>query len=413
MMTRISISDIIHNKTFRQTTSLFGSGIFLSVLSTVTTPIITRTLGPVDYGLLIFFYTITSFILQFFNFGYFFTVGVLLAETSSQDEQRRLIGSSMIITLVIGASYAFFLFLLSFVVDPIFHTSIGSILKFVAPFLILNPVITLITNTGKGTNRIDSMVYGLSLPKVVRALLLVILWMTGHLTLFSIIILEVLLSFIPAAIVFLIFKPTFSSLKNTVSIIMKKNREVGFHMYLALIAGQTTYELDGIMIPIFADPVQLGYYRLANAFPYIMNNFSTSLASSEFRTYSKEPRISRKTILINYGILGIGSLGTIIMGKLIIRLVAGASFNVPFGLVLPVGILGFLHGSYQPYAQFLIAKGKGKWIRDIGFISMAVNIIGNFTLIPLFGAIGAAWASVLSRGIGCLSNIYFYRRIVS
>ena len=403
--------ELFRSKTFRQTTSLFGSDLFLLGLSIVTAPIVTRTFGPLDYGILALFLTITRFALNFFNFGYLFTVGVMLAESKSGEEQRHLIGSSFVIALLLGLSYALCIFLFSFFADSLFDTSVGKLLRIVVPFLIFYPVYMLYPQIGKGTNRIDSMVYTRGIPYILRFLVIVILWITGSLSLLSLVILEAVISVISTGIVYHIFKPSFSALRSTTQRLMNRNREVGFHIYIAQVAAQSTYELDGIMIPFFAGPVQLGYYRLATIFPQTMNGFSISLSTSQFRDYAHKNHISGKTLLVNYAVLAAGALGTIFLGKHILGIITGAGFEIPFSLILPAGILGFVHGAYQPYTHFINARGKGKWIRNIGFVTMAVNIIGNFTLIPFFGATGAAWASVLSRGSGYIANMYYYRRI--
>lgn len=406
----LSLLNIIHNNTFRQTTSLFGSGLFLTFLNLITTPIITRTLGPVDFSIMKLFLTITNFVILFFNFGFSYTVGVLLASCASHDEQRRLIGTSLVISFIIGLGYAFFLLQFSYYADPVFDTPIGKFLRLVIPFFIFYPVNNLVQQIGKGTNRIDSMVYGKSIPFIIRALVIVILWISGKLTLVSLVYIEAVLAIIPAIILLRIFRPSFSGFVSTVKNIFRKNREVGFQIYLANVTAQSTYQLDGIMIPIFADTVQLGYYYLANVFPETIISFSVSLSSSKYRSFANSSRISKRLQIVNYGVLAIGSCCTILFGKIIIRLIAGVDFDVPFGLMVPVGILGFVHGSYQPYFNFLNAKGQGKWIRNIGFITTGMNVAGNLLLIPFWGAIGAAWASVLSRGTGLIGFAYYYRR---
>lgn len=406
----VSLANIIHNKTLRQTTSLFGSGLFLTMLTIITTPIITRTLGPVDFSIMKLFLTITNFVILFFNFGFSFTVGVMLAALTSREEQRRLIGTSLVISLIIGLGYALFLLHFSYYADRVFDTIIGKFLRLVLPFFIFYPVNNLVQQIGKGTNRIDSMVYGRSIPYIIRAVVIVILWIFGALSLVSLVYVEAILSIVPVFVLLRIFRPSLSGFISAAKSIYRKNRTVGFNIYLANVTAQSTYQLDGIMIPIFADTVQLGYYYLANVFAETMNSFSMALSSSKYRDFAQSSGISKRVLFFNHSILVLGSFGTIVFGKLIIRIVAGADFDVPFGLILPVGILGFVHGAYQPYFNFLNAKGQGIWIRNIGFITTGMNIAGNVLLIPFWGAIGAAWASVLSRGTGYIAYLYYYRR---
>ncbi len=410
-MTHLNVYNILRNKTFRQTSTLFGSGIFLTFLTVITTPITTRTLGPVDFSVMKLFLAITKFAILFFNFGFAYTASVLLAKQNSEDEQRQMIGASLLISLFIGLLYALFLLQFSYYADSIFNnTTIGIYLRLVIPFFIFYPVQILIQEVGRGTNRIDSMVMGKNIPFIIRFFSIIILWYMKKLSLVSLIYVEAVLAIVPVIVLLRYFKPSFRGFAGTFRTIFSKNRSIGFPMYVSNTTSQSTYQLDGIMITMFADTVQLGYYFLANVFAETINSFSQALSSSKYRDFANNSSISSRVLLTNYGIIGLGAVSTIILGKLIIRIVAGPEYNVPFGLILPVGILGFVHGAYQPYYNFLHAKGKGTLIRNVGFITAGMNVIGNILLIPFWGAIGAAWASVLSKGVTYMACLYYYRR---
>jgi O-antigen/teichoic acid export membrane protein len=65
------------------------------------------------------------------------------------------------------------------------------------------------------------------------------------------------------------------------------------------------------------------------------------------------------------------------------------------------------------YNNFLSAKGLGKEMRNTGLVLTVSNIVLNFALIPSYGAMGAAWASLLALVANYLGYLYYYRKAVS
>jgi len=73
---------------------------------------------------------------------------------------------------------------------------------------------------------------------------------------------------------------------------------------------------------------------------------------------------------------------------------------------------GFFQGMYQPYNFFLGAKGKGQWMRNMSIIMSIVNLIGNITLIPIWGAMGAAIASIFGTLSYYLACLWYYNKFM-
>lgn len=77
--------DLMGN-TGRQTSTLYLSQIIALFLGVFTGIINTRVLGPAGYGILAFFFVITSFTVLFFRFGFFSASGLLIAQ--AKDERK-------------------------------------------------------------------------------------------------------------------------------------------------------------------------------------------------------------------------------------------------------------------------------------------------------------------------------------
>ncbi|WP_373462686.1 polysaccharide biosynthesis C-terminal domain-containing protein [Chryseobacterium sp. W4I1] len=73
--------------------------------------------------------------------------------------------------------------------------------------------------------------------------------------------------------------------------------------------------------------------------------------------------------------------------------------------------IGFvLYGIGDFFNRFLLAKGKGKQLRNASFLVGFTLLIGNVIFIYLYGGGGAAFARILSGLMYALVILYYYRK---
>ena len=401
----------LRGKTGRQTSTLFLSQIIALFLGIFTGIINTRVLGPVGYGILAFFFTITSFTVLFFRFGFFSASGLLIAQANDERRERELTGASVIVAFLIGISYSFFILFLSFFVDDIFHTNIGWILRYTSFLLIALPFGMLIPQVGRGMNKIERMSLFNVIPKVVYLLGALMLLKIIQIEPFHFILLSIFSTLIGILVVMHSFHPLFRNTKENFKEIWKKTTEYGFHLYIGQIADQSTYQLDKIFITYFVNTTQLGFYSLAMTMTTPMVGLSSALSMSLFKGFVDVERIPKKVIYYNFLWLAACVAGLAIFGKFIVVLLFTEKFLPTVSLILPLALAAFFQGMYQPYT-FLAAKGKGEWIRNIAFAEASFNVVGNFVLIYMYGAIGAAVASAIAKFITYAFCIYYYRKFI-
>ena len=398
------------SRTGRQTSTLYLSQIIALFLGVFTGIINTRVLGPEGYGILAFFLAITSFTVLFFRFGFFSASGLLIAQAKEERKERELAGASIVIAFLIGISYSFFILILSFFVDDIFHTNIGWILRYTSFMLIALPFTFLIPQVGRGMNKIERMSLFNVIPKVIYLLGALMLLKIIQIEPFHFILLSIFSTIIVVFVVMRLFRPLFNNIRENLKEIWKKNKEYGFHLYLGQIADQSTYQLDRIFITYFVSTTQLGFYSLAMAITTPMVGLSSSLTSSLYKGFVDRDRIPKKVIYYNFLWLAACVIGLAIFGKFIVVTLFTENFLAAVPLILPLALAGFFQGMYQSYNRFLGAKGKGKWMRNISITQSIFNLIGNFFLILYWGAMGAAIASAIATLIAYLGHIYYYRK---
>jgi len=397
-------------KTGRQTSTLFLSQIAALFLGVFTGIINTRVLGPEGYGILAFFFTITSFTVLFFRFGFFSASGLLIAQAKDERKERELAGASVIVAFLIGISYSFFILFLSFFVDDIFNTNVGWILRYSSFLLIALPFGMLVPQVGIGMNKIERLSLFSVIPTAVYLLGALMLLKIIQIEPFHFILLSIFSTIVSVLVVMHSFHPLFNNIRENLKEIWKKNKEYGFHLYLGQIADQSTYQLDRIFITYFVNTTQLGFYSLAMTITAPMVGLSQALSMSLFKGFVDMKRIPKKVIYYNFLWLAACVAGLVIFGKFIVVLLFTENFLPTVPLILPLALASFFQGMYQPYGMFTESKGKGEWIRTIAITSAIINVIGNIILVPLFGAMGAAIATFLGRFTHFSMYSYYYSK---
>jgi len=398
------------SRTGKQTSTLYLSQIIALFLGVFTGIINTRVLGPEGYGILAFFLAITSFTVLFFRFGFFSASGLLIAQAKEERKERELTGASIIIAFLIGISYSFFILILSFFVDDIFHTNIGWILRYTSFMLIALPFTFLIPQVGRGMNKIERMSLFNVIPKVVYLLGALMLLKIIQIEPFHFILLSIFSTIVSVFVVMHSFHPLFNNIRENLKEIWKKNKEYGFHLYLGQIADQSTYQLDRIFITYFVNTTQLGFYSLAMTITAPMVGLSSALSMSLFKGFVDMEKIPKKVIYYNFLWLAACVAGLTIFGKFIVVLLFTEKFLPTVPLILPLALASFFQGMYQPYNMFLGAKGKGKWLRNISMTQSIFNIVGNLIFIYYWGAMGAAIASAIATFIAYTGHNYYYHK---
>jgi O-antigen/teichoic acid export membrane protein len=357
--------------------------------------------------------TIIALSALFFRFGFFSSGSLLLAHFTDEIKQRELIGALLIVSIFIGIIYSSFIFTLSFVIDNIFKTNINEILRILSPILLIIPFQFLIPQISQGTNKINLLAYFNLLPKVIYVICLLSLFRYFSLNVTSLILLHIAALSSSILVIISRFKPLFNNLKINLKNLWNKTLEYGFHVYLGQIADQSTYMLDGILITYFVNTTQLGFYSLAGAITLPMAILSQSLSVSLFKDFVNKDRIPNKVFHFNLCWLGGCVIGFLIFGKFIVVLLFTDKFLPVVPLLVPLAFAAFFQGMYQPYNRFLGAHGMGLWLKNMSFLATTLNVVFNIILIPLYGVIGAAIASVISRFSSFIAHRYYYKKFVS
>lgn len=164
-------------------------------------------------------------------------------------------------------------------------------------------------------------------------------------------------------------------------------------------------QTDRIMIKIMVGNAENGYYAAAITcagmtsfvFSAIIDSFRPVILSNKREEQSDfEKNVTRLYSIVIY----MGLLQSIVL-TLFAKYVVGILYGAAYAATVPILqiITWYSTFSYMGPVRniWILAEGKQKYLWQINLLGALLNIVGNFILIPLLGASGAAVASVATQ----------------
>lgn len=173
------------------------------------------------------------------------------------------------------------------------------------------------------------------------------------------------------------------------------------YLFVMILAQTIFNSVDSTMLGLMHGDHEVGIYSAAHKITNIINQVVGSLLwvimprmSHYFaeNKYDEVNKLLRKILGFNF-LLGLPcAIGTMLLSKDIIRIVAGEAF-VEATSVLRILMIGFIFtligGNYLGNAILLPSKNE-KYYMIVCMTAAVVNVIGNYISIPYFGANAAA-----------------------
>jgi O-antigen/teichoic acid export membrane protein len=191
----------------------------------------------------------------------------------------------------------------------------------------------------------------------------------------------------------------------------------GIKVYFANVIGFLNYRVELILLGYFLPMAVAGHYSIAVTLAEMLWLVSQSAGTLIFPMVSAEQDEERKktfTPLVMRTVLGITIIGAVILFFLadwFIPLVYSKLYNpsVPLFKILLPGIV-FVSGS-RVLANDIAGRGKPILNTYVGGVGFLIQLVLNLSLIPLYGAIGAAWSSTIAYLILMVIQMAVYMRV--
>jgi O-antigen/teichoic acid export membrane protein len=401
---------MLGSKVARQAAGFAGANVLANGIAVASTAMATRSLTTVEFGSYAFAVALLAFAGMFFEFGLFVPAARLAAVTEAS-ERRSVIGAALLVYVPIGALFTATIFALSFSIDDWFHVHAGHALRLAAPLAIGLPFTFVLQQLAQGLDRLHVA----SVTSVVAQLLLVALFAVqlvtgGGLSTSSALVLRCLAFSLAALVGAYWLRPLFASMRENVGTFIREARDWGFQLFVGRVLSIGTYNMDVLMLGIWARPRSVGLYVLAGSLATVSGLPVMGMSAALFGRMARESVIARSWLAGATAFGAAAALAAWLLAEPVIRVFFSARYVDAAALVLPLALAQFLRGITAIYNTFLTAHGRGVDLRNAGIVLTLSNVGFNFALIPAFGAQGAAWASLLALAANLIAHVIFYRR---
>lgn len=394
------------NKLFKETSWSFAAKGTAFLLFFLLNVYLARTLGVEKFGTWSFFFSMLTIVLLFSYFGINASARKYVAQYNKTRELNNVLKSSIKLRLIFSLVFTILLLLIH---KPLAITigrpEFASLFLLSAPLVLLAGLVEFLKDAFMGLHRIkynfivNLLEYGLKL-------LLVVILLTFSLELFNIINSFIIASFITSLIgLYLLYtnfyKKNKSHGKNDFTIeILRYSIPLFFISVGFLIAT----EVDTLMLGLLTTDAEVGIYAVAKQIIIKLPHISLAIAMGTMPVFAKLNKDNKeelkklfyKLLKTNALIFSTIALGIVFFSWFFVPLIFGIEYSAS---VLPLQILTvyLVCFSFSVFlSSFLDYRGLAQKRAINLSITMVLNIILNFILIPTYGAIGAAAATSIS-----------------
>lgn len=370
-----------------------------AILTLVSTMIISRSLGVEKYGIISYAASIVAFAAPIMKLG---INEILVHELVNRpEEEGRVLGTTIVLNLC------------------------SSLLCMIGITVFVN-----FANAGEKTTIIVCMCYSCQL--LFQALEMVYYWFQAHLkskhtsiailiSYFIVVFVQLVLIFIKANIYTLALSYTMEYLITSIILVIFYKKEKGARFSFSfseakhLLATGKYYIISGLMVMIFSqtdkimlklmcDDTSVGIYSAAvtcaNMTSFIFVAIIDSFRPTIFNSYKNTDEFKTKLKSLYSIIIWFSLIQCIVMtlfAPIIIKIIYGVEYAKAIN-VLQIAVW-FTTFSYIGTVRniWILSYGYQKFLSIINISGAIMNIILNLVLIPFYGAIGAAIASVISQ----------------
>lgn len=388
-----------------------GADMLTTALGGIVTLLLARSLSTTQYGSYSFATSALAFTAMFFEFGLFLPTARRLAQ--GRGHPGEVVGAATTAYLLVGVAFVVLVFALSFGVDNWFHVDAGAALRLVAPLLLVYPYEFVALLLAQGLDRIRRYSLARMGGRAIAVATLGAVLLTSHrLTVALALAVESAALLLTWTAYTLWLRPAYRNLVPQVRGFLREARRYGFQVYVGRVLSIGTYNMDTLMVAAFTNARSVGFYALASAIAYPVGLPGAGLGAALFPRMAREPRLDGSWLL-GAGLFSLAAAGVAcVLVRPLVSLVVGSAYLPVVGLLPPLALAASARSVTSIYNTFLAAHARGAELRNASLVLTGSNLVLNIALIPPFGAIGAAWASLVALLCNLAAHVASYRSVV-
>jgi O-antigen/teichoic acid export membrane protein len=375
-----------------------GANLVAQIIMMVYAVLIARGLGPQQLGIYSGLYAIAGITVTIINWG---LDTWILKEAYRANSIRVLTGDVLSLKTFLGIFWGLSLVIILPIIRPDFFSPLFVFIVVLDVFfdVTFNTFIAS-WNIQKKIKQITTM---LLISRLGKFGLLIILLFFNQLSLISISITRLTISFIVAGICFLYSRPIlFNAFRSKFFSIIKSSSEFGYSEILAVIYAN----VDVAILTFISISINVGLYSPASGiihalfvipnsiYSFLIPDFSKKFSSIE----SQKTKIEVIKIILLFFSIGLALFLFVgIFGKIIIVRILGSSFFETGNLIIILSPILLIKSIEYGLAIIIVAMGFQRKRLTPQFIVAFMNIILNIILIPAYGIFAVAWVYVISE----------------
>lgn len=187
----------------------------------------------------------------------------------------------------------------------------------------------------------------------------------------------------------------------------------GMATWVGTVGGVLVMRLDQVLLTPLAGPKELGYYAVAVSVAEVplLGLLAVRDVIFSASTDRNDPKLvaraTRATILLAVPLC----LGGILFAPLLLPPIFGAGFEPSVRMTQVLFLATIPNGISMVGSAGLLASGRPSLASRAQLVAALVTVIALFALVPPFGAIGAAYASLLAYVVAALLVSLSLRRV--
>ena len=392
--------NLLRNKVLKNATWIVGCKIIQSLISFIIGIFTARYLGPSNYGLINYAASLVAFFVPIMQLG---LPDILVKEfISHPEDEGKILGTSLVFNIVSAVASIIGIFTFSLVANAGDITTSLVCLLYSLTLFFQATEMTLYWFQAKLLSKFPSVasLVGYTITAVYKVYILFsgksIVWFA---------ITHVIEAFVISVLLLLIY---FLKFKQTLAFSFSLGRKMiskSKHYISSGLMIVVFQQTDKIMIKFMLGESEIGYYSSAITCIAITGFLFSAIIDSarpwvlEGKAYSNKIFEERVTVLSTI-VITVSLFQSIFMTLLadyIIMILYGEQF-LPAAGILKVAVW-YVSFSYIGNVRnvWILGEEKQKYLPVINIIGASANVLLNLSLIPIFGATGAAWASVCTQ----------------
>jgi O-antigen/teichoic acid export membrane protein len=176
---------------------------------------------------------------------------------------------------------------------------------------------------------------------------------------------------------------------------------------------------DRKILDLFVSRAEVGVYQMGYTFgqgvKFAMAAFEPAWQPFVYSRLKEKdaPRTIARIVTFAWSVFATLGLGVAVFGRELLTIMTpkNPAFREAAPLIAPVALAYLFHGAFLLTSIGIGVRKEARYYPIITTFTAATNIAANFALIPRFGTLGAAWATVLSYALMAGLGFRFSQRL--